>query len=176
MYVYLNSEKVYSETSNEDFFGRNEATISLKKGENTLLVKTLNKFSNAYTFALDICEVETNTSYDGNRLPGLKYYTDTFAVSTVSVPEIYTNNQIQLENYPNPVKNFTTIRFSLPESSIASINVYDLNGKLIKNLTTEYFKAGTYEIGWQTENLKSGYFVCTLNAGKYSKSIRILLQ
>jgi hypothetical protein len=173
MYVYLNGEKVYSKESNHDFFGEKEATINLKKGENTLLVKTLNNISNAYTFTLDICEVETNSSYDGNRLPGLKYYTDSLAAS---VPEIYTNNQIQLENYPNPVTNFTTFRFSLPESSIARINIYDLNGKLIKNLTTEYFIAGTHEVGWHIENLESGYYICTLNAGKYSKSIKILLE
>ena len=176
MYVYINGEKVYSETSNEDFTGREEAKINLKKGENTLLVKTLNNISNAYTFSLDICEVELNTSYDGNRLPGLKFYTDTFTVPTVSVPEIYSDNQIQLENYPNPVTNFTTFTFSLPKSSVAKIDIYDLNGKIIKNLATEYFIAGTHEIGWQTENLKSGYYICTLNAGKYSKSIKILVE
>ena len=140
------------------------------------MVKTLNNISNAYTFALDICEVEPDSKYDGNRLPGLKFYTDTFAVPTVSVPIVHSNNQIQLENYPNPFTNFTTFKFSLPKSSIAKINIYDLNGKLIKNLTTNYFIAGTHEIGWHTENLKAGYYICTLDAGKYSKSIKILLE
>jgi len=177
MYVYINGELVYSKENNEDFFGRKEATISVNEGENTLLVKTLNNISNAYTFTLDICEVEPNSLYDGNRLPGLIFYTDTFtSVPTVSGPEIYAENQIQLENYPNPVTNYTTFKFSLPKSAITKINIYDLNGKLIKNLTTEYFIAGTHEIGWQTENLKSGYYICTLDAGKYSKSIKILLE
>jgi hypothetical protein len=176
MYVYINGEKVYSEETNRDFFGEKEAIINIKKGENTLLVKTLNNISNAYTFTLDICEVENNTSYDGNRIQGLKYYTDTYTAPTVSGPEIYSNSQIQLENYPNPVTNFTSFRFSLPESSSAEINIYDMTGKLIKKLADDYFNAGMHEIGWQTENLKSGYYICTLRAGKYSKSIKVLLE
>ncbi|MBN1187923.1 MAG: DUF362 domain-containing protein [Bacteroidales bacterium] len=176
MYVYINGEKVYSETTNEDFSGRKEADINVKKGENTLLVKTLNQFG-AYTFALNICEVESDNYYKGNRLPGLKFYTDTIGTSEpVGVFQQLSANEITLTNYPNPCNDFTTIKFTLPKSDIANINIYDLTGKLIKNVAINYYPAGTQEIRCETADLKSGYYLCRMKAGKYSKSIMLLVK
>jgi len=181
IYIYLNETLIYSFTSTANLgnseIGDKVKTINIKEGQNTLLVKTLNTFGD-YTFSLNICEVAPDPQYEGNRVNGLKFYTGTLTtqVPIHSVPDIYSKNLIQLENYPNPVTDFTTFKFSLPKSAITKINIYDLNGKLIKNLTTNYFIAGTHEIGWHTENLKAGYYICTLDAGKYSKSIKILLK
>ena len=187
MYVYINHELVYSKTTNEDFTGRKEAIVNIKKGENTLLVKTLNNFG-IYSFALNICEVEPNKVLAGNRIPGLKFYTDslnyTAPVDTSGITDTVTTsdrhlhlmntNHIALTNYPNPFSNFTTIKFSIPDSDITSIRIYNMQGQLIKELTTNFYTAGEHEITFETNQLKSGQYICKMKSGKYSKSIKLI--
>ena len=52
-----------------------KAKVNIKEGRNTLLVKTMNSFGD-YSFALNICEVESDPLYFGNRVAGLKFYID----------------------------------------------------------------------------------------------------
>lgn len=188
IYVYLNGSLDYSYTSTRNYgdgdYGYKVATINLKEGENTLLVKTLNNIGN-YTFALNICEVESNSYYKGNRLPGLKFYMDTFTPPDPTDPPVppvvnaladIASSEISLTNYPNPFADFTSLKFTLPESDIATINVYDLGGKLIENLANDFYSAGNHEITWNASDMRSGHYICTMQAGEYSISTRLLVK
>lgn len=50
------------------------------------------------------------------------------------------------QNYPNPFNPFTNINFSLAKSSIIKINLYDLTGKLTKEVVNKYLPAGNHNI------------------------------
>ena len=44
------------------------------------------------------------------------------------------------QNQPNPFKSETVIGFSLPESSKATLKIYDVTGRIIKQITDNYAK------------------------------------
>jgi len=67
-----------------------------------------------------------------------------------SAPPVVLSKQHQLHNnYPNPFNPKTTITFTLSQQANLYLNVYDLNGKLVKSLTNgETWNAGFHSIEW----------------------------
>ena len=51
-------------------------------------------------------------------------------------------------NYPNPFNPLTTIAFDLKQSGQAAVDVYDLAGRLVRNLHSGVLAAGTHEVMW----------------------------
>jgi hypothetical protein len=49
---------------------------------------------------------------------------------------------------PNPVKTTGVIEYQLPTSQRVSLKVYDVAGKLVKNLVSETAEPGTYQAVW----------------------------
>ena len=79
----------------------------------------------------------------------------------------------ELNIYPNPVVNSTTILFSVPQSGNVSIQIFDLSGRLIKTLATKEMQAGTHQVLWNVKDEKgnavsSGIYLLRLNTGGYS--------
>ncbi len=58
------------------------------------------------------------------------------------------------QNYPNPFNAQTTISYNLPKESNVSIRIYDLTGRMVKNLLRdEEQPAGSYRLIWDgTDN------------------------
>ena len=63
-------------------------------------------------------------------------------------PKVFALNQ----NYPNPFNPTTSISFDVFELSNISLNIYDLNGRLVKNLMSGNLSQGTYSIDWNGKN------------------------
>lgn len=100
--------------------------------------------------------------------------------TTVSVENInqdVPSDFVLYQNYPNPFNPVTTIEFSLKEESNIMITIYDIAGKLVDVIAdNEYKPAGTYQIRYNAENMASGIYFLHLNAGGYSRSIKMILM
>ncbi len=71
------------------------------------------------------------------------------------------------QNYPNPFNPTTTIKFAIPKSSNISLNVYDINGKLIDSIIkNKHFDNGVYSVRFDASKLASGVYLYTLSNGK----------
>ncbi len=182
MIIYINGEKVYS-FSGTRLYGDGEIlsekkTAYVKKGENTLLVKTLNK-SGDYSFALNICEVEPIKEYSGNRVDGLKFYTEKKSTTPSAIPENITQLKIILNNYPNPMNDEATLSFTLPVAANTSVDIYNMSGKLMCNLINNYLRAGEHKLQWSVYQsataLPAGIYVCKIKSGVLSNSINIVV-
>ncbi len=79
------------------------------------------------------------------------------------------------QNYPNPFNPETSIRFHLPQSSFVTLKIYDVNGKLAATLLNGFKFAGAYNITVNGNNLSSGVYYYTLNAGNYSQTKKMVL-
>jgi hypothetical protein len=77
--------------------------------------------------------------------------------------------------YPNPFNPVTTIRFDIPEKSDVLLQIYDLNGKLVKEFVNGTINPGSYRIDWNAAENSSGIYFCTLKAGAYSTAQKIVL-
>lgn len=72
--------------------------------------------------------------------------------STTSVSNLSTSGNVLFQNSPNPFNEQTTIRFSLADDARdASICIFDMTGKMLKNLpvssSMESVSIGGYELG-----------------------------
>jgi hypothetical protein len=80
------------------------------------------------------------------------------------------------QNYPNPFKEKTIIKYCVAYKSRVQIVVYDSKGKLIEKLVDEEKKPGTYEVEFnaltdhsgKSKNLLDGYYFYQMIAGDYS--------
>lgn len=55
-------------------------------------------------------------------------------------------------NYPNPFNPSTHIRFDLPENGKISLFIFDILGRKVKELSNDYFDAGSHNIVWNGTN------------------------
>jgi hypothetical protein len=84
------------------------------------------------------------------------------SITDSQLPYSYNINSI----YPNPFNPITTISFSIPQSGLVSLKVYNISGKLSTTLKDEYMNVGYYDIIWDATNYPSGiYFVKMVSGG-----------
>jgi hypothetical protein len=69
------------------------------------------------------------------------------------------------QNYPNPFNPATKISFSLTESGVATLNVYDVYGRLVRTLVDEHLAAGNYSTTFRADGLASGNYFYHLDFG-----------
>jgi hypothetical protein len=82
--------------------------------------------------------------------------------------------EMNLEAYPNPGIDNTTIKYSVSSPSKITIAVYDMQGKLIKILTDKKHEAGVYSLPWNYNELATGTYVITaLKNGVAKQTIKI---
>ncbi|MBN1182424.1 MAG: DUF362 domain-containing protein [Bacteroidales bacterium] len=168
IYVYINGEKVLPASRKKT----NDVTVQIKKGVNKLLVKSMNTIGDYY---LSINILKTGTNIYGDRVPGLKYMTDTTNTSLVNPVKIKQN---MLAAYPNPAINFSIIDFYIPNSSQVNLDVFDINGKLVISLVNEYLYTGQYQREWNfiNKNIEPGIYICRLKTGNYVQSLKIAVK
>ncbi|MBN2000116.1 T9SS type A sorting domain-containing protein [candidate division KSB1 bacterium] len=73
-------------------------------------------------------------------------------------------------NYPNPFNPKTTIRFDLDRAESVHLDIYNLRGERIKNVTSGVIKSGSHSVVWDGTNdlgfpVSSGVYLYRLTAG-----------
>jgi hypothetical protein len=85
-------------------------------------------------------------------------------------------NELRLyQNMPNPFKQETLIGFELPEAGAATLNIYDVSGKLLKQIEGEYAK-GYNSISLSEDGLSPGLLHYQLIAEAGIKTRKMLFS
>lgn len=84
------------------------------------------------------------------------------------------------QNYPNPFNPHTTISFSLPEMSKASLKVYNLKGQLVRSVINGELSAGLHQVLFDGKDekgrdLSSGIYYYKLDTAGKSISKKMVL-
>jgi photosystem II stability/assembly factor-like uncharacterized protein len=79
------------------------------------------------------------------------------------------------QNYPNPFNSMTRINFLLSKSEIVKLSVFDVLGKEISILVSDYKTKGSHSVVWNAGTLPSGVYYYVLAVGEFSKTKRMLL-
>ncbi|UCG51149.1 MAG: M6 family metalloprotease domain-containing protein [Candidatus Latescibacterota bacterium] len=84
------------------------------------------------------------------------------------------------QNTPNPFNPSTTIRFSLPETSEVSLEIFDVSGARVAVVATGVFPAGRHERVWDGKDahgqrVGSGVYICRLQSGKRVQSRKMVV-
>jgi len=84
------------------------------------------------------------------------------------------------QNTPNPFNPVTTIRFTLPEAGHVTLAVYDINGRLVRDLVGHPLAAGLHAVVWDGcdangRDVASGVYVYRLTAPQGVVTRRMVL-
>jgi len=68
------------------------------------------------------------------------------------------------QNFPNPFKDSTKIKYCLPEKMKVNLTVYNSDGEKVKQLVNQIQRAGTYETSLDGSDFKNGFYYYRLEA------------
>ncbi|WP_340107043.1 Ser-Thr-rich GPI-anchored membrane family protein [Rhodohalobacter sp. 8-1] len=85
-------------------------------------------------------------------------------------------NQSKLhQNYPNPFNPTTNIRFELPESSVVTLEVYNILGQRVAQLANERKSPGHYTVNFDASGLSSGVYLYRLQTDSFTETKQMML-
>jgi len=87
------------------------------------------------------------------------------------VPTDFTLSQ----NYPNPFNPSTQIRFSITETGMTTLKVYDVMGREVSTLVNESLAPGSYTVKFDAAKLSSGTYMYVLTSSGHRLTGKMLL-
>lgn len=152
--IITNLDKAATDVS---FFGTNPYVLPvMKNGDHTVYLS-----SDSY--------IEFPKVNNINNRPG-----DLFAEeNTVGTNEPFTYGLAQ--NYPNPFNPSTEITYSIANTEMVELKVYDVLGREVQTLVSNIQNPGSYNIMFNAAALSSGVYFYKLTAGNFSDIKRMML-
>lgn len=91
--------------------------------------------------------------------------------STVEVVQGYKLSQ----NYPNPFNPATKISYSIPEAGMVTLKIFDILGKEVATLVSEFKGPGSHEAVFNGSNFSSGVYFYRIESGKFIDTKKMFL-
>lgn len=84
------------------------------------------------------------------------------------------------QNYPNPFNMNTKLEYNLKISGFVNVTVYDMMGKVVRNLLNERREAGNYVLSWDGSDnnrkaVPTGEYIYKINIGSFSQTKKMTL-
>ncbi|MES2512957.1 MAG: DUF4331 family protein [Bacteroidota bacterium] len=101
--------------------------------------------------------------------------------STVGINEFFSDLNLgapagMIQNFPNPARQQTTIKYRITETGPVGVNIYDVNGRRVAALVNQKQEAGSYELNWNVEGVTNGVYFTTLSSnGRNVQTIKIIV-
>lgn len=87
------------------------------------------------------------------------------------IPLKFTLNQ----PYPNPFNPTTTLEFSIPQTGVVTLTVYDLLGREAETILSRSLDVGHHTVQWNASNVPSGIYFVRMHAGDFTQTRKMLL-
>lgn len=144
---------------------KDDILVKLKFVCSSSLMKT------SLSFIPEECEIA-----DSAAIPQLISYSNgniTTGVSALnsSIPDKFSLDQ----NYPNPFNPETIIKYSIQQAVHVKLSVYDMLGKEVSVLVNGYMSSGVHSVQFNADNIPSGIYIYTIQAGTYSDSKKLIV-
>ncbi|MBL0061098.1 MAG: S8 family peptidase [bacterium] len=78
-------------------------------------------------------------------------------------------------NYPNPFNPSSEIRFELSAATKVTLNVYDIQGRLVTELVNDVMQPGLHSVRFDGSNLASGVYFARLAGTGFAQSAKMVL-
>ncbi len=108
--------------------------------------------------------------------PGVINFQSVHSDSTDTLPL----TDCRLTCFPNPFRDYTTMRVEVAAAGRYRIEIYDIQGKLVNTLTDQSIEAGEYYIDWYGKNfnnapLPGGVYIVRLSGETQYYSTRVII-
>ena len=199
--VFLYNLSLNDESVVYDFSLTTGDTLSINIIGSDTVVTTVYEEGTGEIFGLQRYYMAFLTKYSSSSAYAIRYVTDGFGFTAyngevlsyglsgaiingipygniiqVCNPKIYPVVFNLSQNYPNPFNPFTTIKYSVPNTSRISLIVYDILGREIQTLVNEEKLPGNYSVQFDGTYLSSGVYFYTLTVGNFVESKKMTLM
>jgi len=79
------------------------------------------------------------------------------------------------QNYPNPFKEETTIKYCVPDKMEIRLEVFNSDRNKVKTLVNEIKKAGTHKVEFNANELVSGEYLYKLETTDFFETKKMIL-
>jgi len=80
-----------------------------------------------------------------------------------------------LRLYPNPVVDITSLNYTLPVNAKVTVNIFDLNGRMVKSIELSQQYAGIHQTNVDCSSLNRGTYIMQIVAGKESSTTKFVV-
>ncbi len=80
------------------------------------------------------------------------------------------------QNYPNPFNPSTTISYSLSQSELVQLKVYDILGREVATLVNAVKSPGIYHVEFDAKNLASGIYYYQMKSGSFIQTKKMIFM
>jgi len=101
----------------------------------------------------------------------LEFKSNGFLVIDVEVQTIIPEEYYLSQNYPNPFNSITNIIYGSPEISNISVDIFDMHGRLVKELVNGIVAAGNHNTTWDASNASAGIYFVKMEVSTGFKSV-----
>lgn len=89
-----------------------------------------------------------------------------------SVKEI--DKILDTKAFPNPFDRRFTLTFSILEKENVRIDLFDVMGKIVKNISNKTFTSGSHDVLIETNSLSAGVYFARIQVGNGVKTLRVV--
>ena len=87
----------------------------------------------------------------------------------------FVSNNFSLNSFPNPFPNSTTISFTLSQSQNVSLQLFDVNGKLVSTLADNIFEEGEHQLDFNAEKINAGIYFLQVESAEFTKAEKLIV-
>ena len=131
-------------------------------------------------------DIETDVEYFYRVAGNVGYWTDYSNTVSVLIESLDLDEDSKIlsdykihQNYPNPFNPVTTLSYELANAGPVKIVIYDMNGRIVKNLLNKYQNAGLNSIKWdatsdQGKQVSAGMYIYSIETPGIKQSKKML--
>ncbi|MDO9155159.1 MAG: T9SS type A sorting domain-containing protein [Paludibacter sp.] len=187
-YFPFRTDTVIKQLRNAGYFPTVQAPTFTHYGGTITSAINLGMSTNSGTIYYTTDGSDPRTSITGTVTASSKTYTNTFSVGSSftvkaraktstewspiteaafvyagpSAVEIPLTEQLAFGNYPNPFSESTRVHLTLPYDSELQIDIYSIDGRLVKQLFKGKGLSGYNQFDWTPANTESGVYICRI--------------
>jgi len=118
----------------------------------------------------EVIEYSESLTFENNMIVG-----DGFNTFSLSRKFLLPTDFSLSSAYPNPFNPITALEFGIPVDSEVFIDIYDLQGRVIKSLLNRHMESGYHTIIWHADQYSSGVYLVKMVAGEYINTQKLTL-
>ena len=97
-------------------------------------------------------------------------------INNMAIAKIpYVPQIITLNNYPNPFNPQTTISFSIPNMQNVTVEIIDLQGRVVESFFNRHLLSGSHSIVWDAKSYPSGQYLINMSSDTYRITTKTIL-
>ena len=134
------------------------------------------------TSAVYVATTKGDYKYLATNNNGCTAFSETESVVGCGIGPGTTSNDVSfsMKAFPNPVTRLATIQFHLSLDENVSLNIYDVTGRLIRNIADENMYSGDHEFEWDTRDnmgneVKPGMYLLLLQSEEAKESLKLIV-